>query len=168
MPEACDRAPAPPTPEIWGSAGQAAGMTSDEPCMLCAPEIADREFDRVRLWEDELWRLSAVLRGPIPGFAHLKPRRHIRHITDLDGAEAATFGPVLARVTRALRDATGAELTYACVFGDHVSHLHVNLAPHRAGDALQGGPGLLAPDAADAPSQVHAATADAVRGLLGG
>ena len=142
--------------------------SDDETCMLCVPEIADREFDRVRLWEDELWRLSAVLRGPIPGFAHLEPRRHIPHVTDLDGAEAATFGPVLARATRALREATGAELTYACVFGDHVAHLHVNLAPHRAGDALQGGPGLLAPDAADAPQHVHAATADAVRRLLGG
>ncbi|NYJ08149.1 HIT family protein [Petropleomorpha daqingensis] len=142
-------------------------MASD-PCMLCVPEIADREFDRVRLWEDELWRLSAVLRGPIPGFAHLEPRRHIPHITDLDGREAATFGPVLARVTRALRDATAAELTYAYVFGDHVAHLHVNLAPHRAGDALRGGPGLLEPDAADASPAEHAATADAVRALLGG
>ena len=141
---------------------------ASEPCMLCDPAVADRHFDRVRVWEDELWRLSAVLRGPIPGFAHLEPRRHIPHITDLDGTEAATFGPVLARVTRALRDATGAELTYACVFGDHVAHLHVNLAPHRAGDALQGGPGLLAPGAADASPQVHADTADAVRRLLGG
>src|SRR6478609_8644675 len=122
MPTAWSRAPRRPTPGTWGGQVQAAGMGSDdETCMLCVPEIADREFDRVRLWEDELWRLSAVLRGPIPGFAHLEPRRHIPHVTDLDGAEAATFGPVLARATRALRDATGAELTYACVFGDHVA-----------------------------------------------
>jgi diadenosine tetraphosphate (Ap4A) HIT family hydrolase len=138
------------------------------PCMLCVPEIADRFFDRVRIWEDELWRLSAVLRGPIPGFAHLEPRRHIPYVTDLDGPEAATFGPVLARVTRALREAPGAELTYAYVFGDRVAHLHVNLAPHRAGDALRGGPGLLAPDAVDAAPEAHAATADAARELLSG
>jgi diadenosine tetraphosphate (Ap4A) HIT family hydrolase len=142
--------------------------SADEPCLLCSPEIADREFDRVRVWEDDLWRLSAVLRGPVPGFAHLEPRRHIPYVTDLDGPEAATFGSVLARVTRALRDAARAELTYACVFGDHVGHLHVNLAPHRAGDALRGGPGLLTSDAVDAPEDVHAATADAVRALLGG
>jgi diadenosine tetraphosphate (Ap4A) HIT family hydrolase len=136
--------------------------------MLCVPEVADREFDRVRLWDDGLWRLSAVLRGPVPGFAHLEPRRHIPYVTDLDGAEAATFGPVLARVTRALRDASGAELAYGYVFGDRVAHFHVNLAPHRAGDALRGGPGLLEPDAVDAPREVHAATAEAVRSLLSG
>ena len=55
--------------------------------MLCTPEIADAEFRRARLWEDELWRLSAVLQGPVPGFAHLEPKRHIPFITDLDGRE---------------------------------------------------------------------------------
>jgi diadenosine tetraphosphate (Ap4A) HIT family hydrolase len=142
--------------------------SDDEPCMLCVPEIADREFDRVRVWEDELWRLSAVLRGPIPGFAHLEPRRHIPYLADLDGREAATFGPVLARVTRALRDATGAQLTYAYVFGDRVAHLHVNLAPHHPGGPLVGGRGLLAPEAVDAPPAAHAAAAGTVRELLTG
>jgi diadenosine tetraphosphate (Ap4A) HIT family hydrolase len=140
----------------------------EDPCMLCVPEIADRSFGRVRVWEDELWRLSVVLRGPIAGFAHLEPRRHIPYVTDLDGPEAATFGPVLAGVTRALRAAAGAEKTYAYVFGDRVGHLHVNLAPHRAGDALVGGPGLLAPDAKELGGEVHTATADAARALLAG
>ena len=35
-----------------------------------------------------------------------------------------------------LRDETGAELVYVYVFGGGVPHLHVHLAPHRAGDAL--------------------------------
>src|SRR3954467_8967172 len=103
-----------------------------EGCLLCAPAEAARQFTRVRLWEDDLWRLSGVLQGPVPGFAHLEPRRHIPYVTDLDGPEAGTFGRGLARVTRALRDAAGAELTYGYVFGERVAHLHVNLAPHRA------------------------------------
>jgi hypothetical protein len=53
-------------------------------CMLCQPELADGYFSRVRLWEDNLWRVSAVLQGPIPGFAHLEPRRHNPFITHLD------------------------------------------------------------------------------------
>src|SRR3954464_8468051 len=138
------------------------------PCMLCVPEIADRFFDRVRIWDEGWWRLSAVLRGPIPGFAHLEPRRHIPYVADLDGPEAATFGPVLARVTRALRDAAEAEKTYAYVFGDRVAHLHVNLAPHRDGDALLGGPGLLGPDAGDAERSRHGAAAGTARYLLAG
>ena len=43
---------------------------------------------------------------------------------------------MLARVSRALRDATGAELVYVYVFGGGVAHLHVHLAPHTEGDAL--------------------------------
>ena len=137
-------------------------------CMLCAPEVADAEFRRARLWEDELWRLSAVLRGPVPGFAHLEPKRHIPFLTDLDGPEAVTFGPVLARVTTALRDAAGAEKTYAYVFGDRVPHLHLNLAPHREGDALRGGPGLLEPGAEPAPAATHRQVARAAREALAG
>lgn len=58
------------------------------------------------------------------------------HITDLDGAEAATFGAVLARVTSALKEAAQAELVYVYVFGGGIPHLHVHLGPHRKGDAL--------------------------------
>lgn len=135
-------------------------------CLLCNPADADRQFSRTRIWEDDLWRLSAVLQGPIPGFAHLEPKRHIPFITDLDGPEAASLGPVLARVTTALRNAAGAEKTYVYIFGDHVPHLHFNLAPHRFGDALRGGPGLMEPDAADAGEPEHRTVADAARQLL--
>jgi diadenosine tetraphosphate (Ap4A) HIT family hydrolase len=43
---------------------------------------------------------------------------------------------VLARATRVLREETAAELVYVYIFGGGVPHLHVHLAPHRAGDAL--------------------------------
>lgn len=145
-------------------------MTDGSPggpaCLLCDPAAADAEFQRVRVWEDALWRLSAVLQGPIPGFAHLEPRRHIPFITDLNGPEAATLGPVLARVTQALRDAADADKTYIFVFGDHAPHLHFNLAPHRPGDALRGGPGLLDGDAVDADLAIHEAVAESARARL--
>ena len=108
----------------------------------------------------------ASRKGPIPGFAHLEPRRHIPFITELDGPEAATLGTVLARVTRALREAADAEKVYVYVFGDHVPHLHFNLAPHRAGDGLRGGPGLLDPLSPDVDLAAHQAVATAVRGTL--
>ena len=120
------------------------------------------------MWQDGLWRLSAVQQGAIPGFAHLEPRRHIPFITDLDGPEAASLGPVLARVTRALRVAADAEKTYVYVFGDRVPHLHFNLAPHRAGDALRGGPGLLEPGADPADPEELATVAAAARADLHG
>ena len=123
------------------------GPVSDTTCLLCDVAAADAAFDRIRVYDDGLWRLSVVRGGPVAGFAHLEPHRHIPYISDLDGPEALTFGPVLALVTAAVRAAAGAELTYAYVFGERVPHLHVNLAPHTSGDALVGGPGLVRPDA---------------------
>lgn len=131
-------------------------------CLLCRPADADRYFGRTRVWSDGLWRLAVVNHGPVVGFAHLEPLRHIPHITDLAGPEADSFGRVLARVTRVLRDVTGAELVYAYVFGERVAHFHVNLAPHHDGDALQGGPAMLRPEAVGAPAADHLATAAAV------
>jgi hypothetical protein len=75
---------------------------------------------------------------------------------------------VLASVTRILRDASGADKTYVYVFGDHTPHLHFNLAPHREGDALTGGPGLLHPDAVEAELAAHEAVVAAARRGLDG
>jgi len=105
-------------------------------CVLCDPMRAERELMRSTVWEDEIWRLSTTLFGAVPGFSYLEPKRHVPHITDLAGAEAVTFGPTIARVTTALKDATGSDLVYVYVFGGGVPHLHVHLAPHREGDAL--------------------------------
>jgi diadenosine tetraphosphate (Ap4A) HIT family hydrolase len=70
------------------------------------------------------------------GFSYLEPKRHIPHIEDLDDEEAATFGAVIARCSRALKEATMANRIYVYIFGDGIPHLHVHLAPHNAGDAL--------------------------------
>jgi diadenosine tetraphosphate (Ap4A) HIT family hydrolase len=107
-------------------------------CTLCRPDQADSEFGRVEVWSDDLWRLTTSVgpNEPLAGFSYLEPRRHIPYLSDLDGQEAATFGPVLARVTAALKQATGAELVYVYVFGGGIPHLHIHLAPHHEGDAL--------------------------------
>ena len=64
------------------------------------------------------------------------------------------------------RAAAAAEKTYVYIFGDRVPHFHVNLAPHRAGDALRGGPGLVDPGAPDAALTAHQAVAAAARAAL--
>lgn len=115
------------------------------------------------MWRDSLWRLAAATAGPVAGFAHLEPLRHIPDITQLSGAEAATLGEVLARVTAALKTATNADLIYVTVFGERIAHLHFNLAPHQAGDPLTGGPGMLIPGTSDLPAGEHTAVINAVR-----
>jgi diadenosine tetraphosphate (Ap4A) HIT family hydrolase len=109
---------------------------SGKDCPICRGAAFDPEMDRVAVWEDALWRLTVSLSAEVAGFAYLEPKRHVSHVTDLDGAEAATFGSVLARCSRALREVTGAEVVYVYIFGDGIPHLHAHLAPHRKGDAL--------------------------------
>ncbi len=70
------------------------------------------------------------------GFAYLEPKRHIQFVIELDGTEAETLGAVLARCTRGLKEATGFEIVYGCILADGMPHLHLHLAPHRPGDAL--------------------------------
>jgi diadenosine tetraphosphate (Ap4A) HIT family hydrolase len=110
--------------------GQAQG------CLLCDPVAADAALDRVEVWSDATWRLTMALRSEVLGFSYLEPRRHLPHVEDLDGEEAATFGQALALAAAALKQQTRAELVFVYVFGGGIAHLHVHLAPHRAGDAL--------------------------------
>ena len=109
---------------------------SNKDCPICRGAAFDPEMDRIAVWEDALWRLTVSLAAEVPGFAYLEPKHHVPYVTDLDGTEAATFGAALARCTRALREATGAEVVYVYIFGGGIPHLHVHLAPHRKGDAL--------------------------------
>lgn len=99
---------------------------------------ADERLYRISVSEDEFWRLTMSIRSEIPGFSYLEPRRVISDIPRLDGEEARTFDPVLAKCSAALRKATGAPLVYVYIFGDTVPHLHVHLAPHWPGDVCCG------------------------------
>jgi diadenosine tetraphosphate (Ap4A) HIT family hydrolase len=106
-------------------------MSAD--CIFCLPSEA---LGVVQVWEDDRWRLLADLGAEVPGFSLLVPRRHIAYVTELDGDEARSFGTALARTAEVLRSEASAELVYVYIFGSGVPHLHVHLAPHRAGDAL--------------------------------
>lgn len=105
-------------------------------CAICAQADGDAELLRSEVWRDAHWRLSMSTEGYTAGFSYLEPLRHIPHIEDLDGDEALTFGPTLARVCTALKAATDAERVWIYVFGGGIPHLHAHLAPHREGDAL--------------------------------
>lgn len=105
-------------------------------CLLCDETEADRALLREEVWRDDHWRLTTVTVGEVAGFSFLEPRRHVPDITALDGAEAATLGPALAHATSTLKAVTGAELVYVYVFGGSFPHLHLHLAPHHEGGAL--------------------------------
>jgi diadenosine tetraphosphate (Ap4A) HIT family hydrolase len=103
---------------------------TDADCALCRGPAVDAELDRVEVWRDQHWRLTMATGGETLGFSYLEPIRHIPYLADLDGPEAATFGPAIARASAVLREATGTRLVYAYVFGGGIPHLHVHLAPN--------------------------------------
>lgn len=105
----------------------------DSSCSICNGD-ADNTFSRRELWRNERWRLTLSRYKDVFGLCYLEPLRHIRYITELDGKEAQEFGPLLANITSSLRAATGSKLIYVYIYGDHIPHLHVHLAPHTDGD----------------------------------
>jgi diadenosine tetraphosphate (Ap4A) HIT family hydrolase len=105
-------------------------------CVLCRGADGDDELLRTEVWGDDLWRLTTSIAGEVAGFSYLEPRRHIGDIAALDGDEATSFGPTIARVTTALKAATGVDLVYVYVFGGGIPHLHVHLAPYVSGGPL--------------------------------
>jgi len=104
---------------------------ADLDCPLCAGTEMDDALMRTEVWSDELWRLTTASVSEVAGFSYLEPRRHVPDITQLTGEEAATFGEAIARTSRAIKNATGADRVYVYIFGESVDHLHVHLAPHR-------------------------------------
>jgi len=136
-------------------------------CLLCNWVESDKYFNRVQVWQNDLWRVTTSLAAPVPGFSYLEPKRHIAYITDLDGNESISLGPTLALVTRVLRDITNAKLIYVNVFGERVPHLHFNLAPHRDGDSLRGGSGMLLDNARPLPVTELEIVAEHIHQALG-
>jgi diadenosine tetraphosphate (Ap4A) HIT family hydrolase len=157
-------------------------LPAKAPCALCRGSAADVELGRVQVWEDEHWRLTMATEGEVVGLSYLEPKRHVPHLTDLAGEEARTLGPVLARVARALKEATDSELVYVYVFGGGIPHLHVHLAPHRSGDALNdrmirgevtetplpsGATAIVSKDFPALPASLHAQVRERLRHALG-
>lgn len=120
-------------------------------------------------------------RSPTLGFAYLEPLRHIPYLADLDGPEAATFASALARASAVLRQATGARLVYAYVFGGGIPHLHVHLAPNTPEGVLNtalisgeieerklpsGATEIISKDHPDLPQDELAAVIERVRELM--
>ncbi len=62
------------------------------------------------------------------------PRRHVLAVADLTGAEAAEFGTLLRRASRALVEVTGCVKTYVAVFAEAegFAHLHAHVVPRHA------------------------------------
>lgn len=110
-------------------------MTKSSECDICNGN-ADSLFKRKIIWSNKRWNLSLSKYFAVKGFAYLEPVEHVDSLDKLDEELSKEFGVLLVKFTRILKEVFKVKLVYVYIFGDHISHLHVHLAPHSDGDFL--------------------------------
>ena len=106
-------------------------------------ESCGRQPDQWSLYEDDLWRVRLISGDmSFPGSAMLTTVRHATSIADLTSEEAATYGVMCERITRALLDRPAGAPGYGDgrvgrvhmhFWGDGGEHFHVWFFPRPLG-----------------------------------
>jgi diadenosine tetraphosphate (Ap4A) HIT family hydrolase len=102
-------------------------MTESEVCPLCSA-ISQAEPQEVA-FENQWWIALTLL--DVPGWLRVMTKRHAEGPWDLTQDEAIALGPVLRVLSRAVKDATGAERIHTVSFGEGALHYHYGLLPRR-------------------------------------
>jgi diadenosine tetraphosphate (Ap4A) HIT family hydrolase len=132
-------------------------------CVLCgraAALDANAAADRGWLLRTGSWGVSVHPAVAAPGWVAVQTLRHTEGLADLDAAEAAELGPLLARLAAAVTRVTGSGRVYTYSLGEGCPHTHVLLGPpqrERRGAAFL--TGLLRRDATLADEAAAARTA---------
>ena len=104
------------------------GEPGGNPCAICSSEVAT-----AAVWSDEHWTLHPPVRGSLPGAVWLASRVHVDSFADLPEAEASSFGPIVARVERAILTLGGIGRVHLYRWGDGGAHFHVWFIPRPLG-----------------------------------
>src|SRR4029453_15370769 len=98
-----------------------------EPCGLCGGHAT------APVWEDEHFSLHPPIQGSLPGAVWLASREHVDSFSTLSRGAGAAFGPLAARIERAILALgdVGRVHLYRC--GDGGAHFHVWFIPRPLG-----------------------------------
>lgn len=118
-----ERAPAPVTVPEPPRRGEAGG----KPCTPCT------KGDESTIWSDQHWRLHNPGSTALVGAVWLSSRVHADSFADLPPAVLAGFGPVVARVERALLGLGDTARVHLYRWGDGGAHFHVWFLPRPLG-----------------------------------
>jgi diadenosine tetraphosphate (Ap4A) HIT family hydrolase len=103
-------------------------MTETKACPFC--KLADEGTDPTIVYQDEHWLVRSISPTPaVAGWLLLQARRHLADSADLDGAEAASFGPLLQRTSSVVREVTGAVRIYLGSLNEGTPHFHTHILP---------------------------------------
>lgn len=120
----------------WGDPDEWARLLTPEGCPICRDGgpthvIAELEVS---------WLTMGGEPGPLPGSCALFLRRHAIELHELDADEAAAYMRDIQRVSRAVKEATGAVKMNYEIHGNTIPHLHTHFFPRRPGDPFEGAP----------------------------
>jgi len=82
------------------------------------------------IYEDEVLYANHIANDPGPtflGYVRAETKRHVPSFAELTPAEAQALGLLTSRLSRALKDCTGADHVYVFFYGDRVPHLHLHI-----------------------------------------
>jgi diadenosine tetraphosphate (Ap4A) HIT family hydrolase len=103
------------------------GEPGGEPCRICTGRTT------AAVWSDEHFSLHPPTGGSLPGAVWLASREHADSFADLSPDVAAAFGPVVARVERAILSLGDVGRVHLYRWGDGGAHFHVWLMPRPLG-----------------------------------
>ena len=127
-----ERAPAEPVVPEPPRAGEPDGP----PCRPCAGQVPPS------VWSDEHWTLHPPVGCSLPGTVWLASREHVDSFRDLSPEAAVSFGPLAARIERAVLSLGDVGRVHLYRWGDGSSHFHVWFMPRPLGVLDASGPML--------------------------
>ena len=103
------------------------GEPGGEPCAICSGTTTSA------VWSDAHWTLHAPVGGSLPGSVWLASKAHADSFSDLPEDVARAFGPVAARVERAILTLGDVGRVHLYRWGDGGAHFHVWFIPRPLG-----------------------------------
>lgn len=101
-----------------------------EGCFICNKHAGKIETAGVTIYEDEFVYVGHMDRNGKQnylGHIMIDLKRHAPTLAEMTMEEAAAFGMIMAKVSKALKESEKAEHIYSFVAGDAVPHLHMHL-----------------------------------------
>lgn len=103
------------------------GDPGGEPCGLCTGAAT------AEVWHDEHFSLHPPVGGSIPGHLWLASHDHVDSFCDLSSQAAQAFGPLVARIERAILAEGDVGRVHLARWGDGGAHFHVWFMPRPLG-----------------------------------
>lgn len=103
------------------------GEPGGEPCGICEDGATSA------VWGDEHFTLHPPVGGSLPGVVWLASREHVDSFKDLAPEAAAAFGPLAARIERAILGLGDVGRVHLYRWGDGGAHFHVWFMPRPLG-----------------------------------